>query len=95
MAASLPVNQGVVTQGNTGTILTIPATILTITSATNYLMLQNLGPSDMYFGFSGTTASTSGFLLRPGASIEFASFIPLGAISASSASTATACYLTA
>jgi hypothetical protein len=68
------------------TVTSSPGTATTtafgLTSAAIYVLIQNRGDTDLslFFGGQSTISSTSGFLLKPGASIEFANVIPLGSV---------------
>lgn len=63
----------------------------TLTSAAIYLLIQNRGDTDLslFFGGQGTVSNTSGFLIKPGASIEFTDVIPLGSVGTAFSATGT------
>jgi hypothetical protein len=78
---ALPVNQAQCSQ-TTSSISpnSVFTPAFTLTSATVYFLIQNRGDCDLTISYAGSAAGTAiGFLLKPGASMEFNDIIPLGA----------------
>lgn len=83
MTTQTPVNKsGNVTWNEFTPLAGSVTTVATLTAATIYYTIQNKGTGDITVAFAGTIASAvSGFLLKPGSSLEFSNFIPLGDVS--------------